>query len=204
MSSRARRTASCPHLPECAPWWRRVRESRDEPALPRVLDGTGVIAAAHEGDRFVGGHSVEHGETCQRGPGSAAPAAAGDLDPPLIGELPELSQRVEQIVGVGRQPEVRPPNPPRGPRHRTRVAAKEVEPEVWSRFGWFAGPEPAPAHQPAAGQDQHRIGGSLPTGAHPVRLRRQRRARPVPQPVSSGTSRCSPQRRRECRWPLAG
>src|ERR671912_1383482 len=120
-----------------------------EPApLPGGLDGPPVVVAAHPGDGLAGVQAVEDGQGGQGGAGAADPAAAGDLDP-LPGQRPPvgLAKGVEGVATVGRDPEVRPPDPPARP--GGRGALPQDQGEV-GRAGRVA--QPPPPHPGPAGQ----------------------------------------------------
>lgn len=79
-----------------------IGEPRDVATLPRRLDGPSDVVLSDEGDRLRGRYAVQHRKTGKSGTGPAAPAAAGDFDPLVLGSAPRLTQRVVRIVLVGR------------------------------------------------------------------------------------------------------
>ena len=90
----------------------------------------GIEMQAHEGDRFVGGDPVEHGDAGQRGAGAAPAAAARDLHPLGSGAFPRLAQGFPGVGPIARQPEIRPSDPARLPFVGGWGTAEEVEAEL--------------------------------------------------------------------------
>src|SRR5213075_1853129 len=110
-SSRPVLAWSSDHVGVCRAMERRP-ESRNVPPLPRCLDRVPVVVLADVADGAVRRYPVEDGEAGEGGTGPAAPATAGHLDPLRAGPFPRLAQHLAGQRAVGRQPEVRPAQPP--------------------------------------------------------------------------------------------
>src|SRR5664280_8942 len=78
----------------------RGAESLDVAGLPGRLDRPSVVVLADEGDRLTGGYAIQHGQTAEGSARPAAPAAAGDFHPFVLGPAPCLAQRISRVVLV--------------------------------------------------------------------------------------------------------
>ena len=95
----------------------------DEAALPGRLHGAWRVVLPDVGDRLAAGHAVEHRDAGKRRAGPAVPSGTGDLDPLCLRPCPGLAQRLGGIRPVGREPEVRPADPPGRPGKGGRLLA---------------------------------------------------------------------------------
>jgi hypothetical protein len=100
-------------MDDASPGRRRLpcREAGDVAALPGSLDSTPIVIFAYERDGFRAGHAVEDRQAGKRRSSASAATGTGDLDPFSICPLPCLGQGPHHGGLVGRQAEIRPPQP---------------------------------------------------------------------------------------------
>jgi hypothetical protein len=104
----------------------------EPPSLPWGFYGPAMVVRPYPGERIGWTETVQNGQSGESGAGAADATAAGDLD--AVTELYAsmgFAQRVQGVVAVGGDPEVRP-----------------VDASVWP--GWNR----------AIGQDQCEVGGT--------------------------------------------
>lgn len=107
----------------------RRHEPEDVAPLPGRFHGTVIIVTTYVGDRLSRRDPVDDGKAGQGGTRTPAPAKTGDFD--AVGEcsLPRLVQDGTCLLGIGGQPEVRPPHPSALPLHRGWSLREEIHAE---------------------------------------------------------------------------
>jgi hypothetical protein len=152
---------------------------------------------AHVFHRLVGRHSVENGQTCERGAGPAPATAACHLHTLVGAPAPRFDERIVGVRAIRRQAEIRPPYPAAGPRLPCRFAAEQVEPEL----RLVGSPRQRPmqtsaADQPAGWQLHNASGSRLPEDAHRCTVIRAPGATRQGQKLPITSRVCAPGRNR--------
>lgn len=125
-----------------------------------------MIARADETHRVVRVDAVKDCQARECCPCSSAAPVAGDLHPLGCGTTPRLAQRFASRRVIGRQPEIRPLQPPRRPGHRPRVTACQIEPELRELAVHFAVTKSTSPHPSTAWQHEHTLGIAIPVLGH--------------------------------------
>src|SRR3954470_10479313 len=114
-------------------------EVADEPPLPWRLHRARVVALPEVAHRLRRRYPVEDRETGQGGSGAPTPAVAGDLDPLILGATQAFEQNLAEVRRVGRQPEVRPPDPAFNPAFSPILGGGRGAQQVHAEGRWPAG-----------------------------------------------------------------
>jgi hypothetical protein len=129
-----------------------LRETADEPPLPRRLHRATVIARADELHRLRNGDAVQHSKTRQSRPGSTTTAVAPDLHPLIGAPTPHLQQHRLGRRSIRRQRKVAPTNPLRWPTKRPRIPRDQIDTELWKPAARQPLSQRPTTHPPTTGQ----------------------------------------------------
>lgn len=180
MHHRCRRRP-CPHLQlRTAPRWltnaaierppsalaRLGSKLANESALPWHLHRPRMVTPADEAHRVVRAHTVKDCQARECCPSSSPPPAAGDLHSLGRGTTPRLAQRLTSCRVICWQPEVRPSQPPRRPRHRSWIKTNQIESELGQLAVRLAEAQATPSHPSTAWQPEHAVGVAIPLAGH--------------------------------------
>lgn len=140
----------------------------DESALPRRLGGARPVVGSCPAHRLSGRHPGHPSQQGDRGPGSADPSAARNLDALLRGPLIGVPKHGQSLRPVPGHTEVRPLNPHRRPRGRGVPPPGQVDAELRYRVLHRRTRTQTATTDPAAvGQDHQSVGAVTPRAHAP-------------------------------------